>query len=114
MTVLDLQRNAVACLREHPAVHTLGPDLHDHAARVRAHHLSAGTVLAGDQLRMAQHRLENNGVGSGEWYATVRTVPQVRTVTNHSPLPTPKPCIGDPHVAQWERLANHAPPLGCR
>jgi hypothetical protein len=29
------------------------------------------------------------GVGSGEWYLTVRTEATARTVTNHSPLPTP-------------------------
>ncbi len=30
----------------------------------------------------------NNGVGSGEWFVTVRTVNPRSTVGYHSPLPT--------------------------
>jgi len=30
------------------------------------------------------------GVGSGEWYLTVRSGPAALTVTNHSPLHTPR------------------------
>src|SRR2546430_3287053 len=65
VTVLDLQRDALAFLREQPAVHALRPDLHDDPAGVRAHHVRTGAALTRDQLRMAQHRLEDNGVRGG-------------------------------------------------
>src|SRR3989441_1642680 len=65
VTVLDLERDPVAFLRQQPAVHALGPDLHDDAAGVRAHHVGARPTLARDQLGMSQHHLEDNGVGGG-------------------------------------------------
>src|SRR3989454_6494606 len=59
VTVLNLERDPVAFLRQQPAVHALGPDLHDDAAGVRAHHVGTGTVLAGDQLGVAEHGFHN-------------------------------------------------------
>src|SRR5207245_2162125 len=89
VTVLDLERDPVALLRQQRAVHALGPDLHDDAAGVRAHHLGTGTALTRDQLRMAQHRLEDNGVGRGEGYPTGLAVPPAPAAPHPPPLPTP-------------------------
>src|SRR2546427_495652 len=100
VTVLDLQRDPMAFLRQQPAVHALGPDLHDDAAGVRAHHVGARPTLARDQFGMSQHRLEDNGVGSGEWYPTVRAVPPARAVAYHSPLPTPQSRVRERHVPE--------------
>src|SRR2546425_4361296 len=66
VTVLDLQRDALAFLREQPAVHALRPDLHDDPAGVRPHHVRTGAALAGDEVGVAEHGLQNAGAGSGE------------------------------------------------
>ncbi len=41
-------------------------------------------------------------MGSGEWFATVRTV------RYHSPLPTPQPCIRKRHIPQRQRETGDA------
>src|SRR2546427_10647064 len=64
VTVLDLQRDALALLREQPAVHALGPDLHDDPAGVRAHQLGAGTAFAGDEVGVAEHGVQNAGAAA--------------------------------------------------
>src|SRR2546425_9670518 len=63
VTVLDLERDPVAFLRQQPAVHALGPDLHDDAAGVRAHHVGTGTAFTGDEVGVAEHCLNNAECG---------------------------------------------------
>src|SRR2546422_740219 len=54
VTVLDLQRDALAFLREQPAVHAFRPDLHDDPAGVRPHQVRTGAALAGDEVGVAR------------------------------------------------------------
>src|SRR5256885_2663467 len=89
VTVLNLQRDPVAFLRQPPAVHPLGPDLHHDAAGVRAHHVGARPTLARDQLGMSQHHLEDNGVGRGVEDPARAAVPPAPPPPDAPPLPTP-------------------------
>src|SRR2546429_9637302 len=53
--ISHLERDAEPFLGEQGAIHALGADLGNHAARVRPHHLGTGTTLAGDEIGVAQH-----------------------------------------------------------
>src|SRR5437773_48114 len=110
VTVLNLERDPVAFLRQQPAVHALGPDLHDDAAGVRAHHVGARPTLARDQLGMSQHHLEDNGVGGGGGCPTGLAGPPARAVAYHSPPPTPPSCIRARPPAQRPPVARPPPP----
>src|SRR2546422_8774920 len=89
VTVLNLERDPVPFLRQQPAVHALGPDLHDDAAGVRAHHVGARPTLARDQLGMSQHHLEDNGVGGGGGDPTGRARPPPPAPPDPPPPPPP-------------------------
>src|SRR3989454_8191567 len=106
VTVLDLQRDALAFLREQPAVHALRPDLHDDPAGVRAHHVRTGAALTRDQLRMAQHRLEDNGVGGGGGEPTGRAPPPAPAPSEPPPPPPPPPSPSEPPMCAEERAAH--------
>src|SRR2546428_7412266 len=105
VTVLDLQRDALAFLRQQPAVHALRPDLHDDPAGVRAHHVRTGAALTRDQLRMAQHRLEDNGVGGGGGEPTGSGPPPPPPPARPPPPPPPPPSLRKP-----PHVATEAPP----
>src|SRR2546426_4877277 len=71
-----------------------GGDPDHHAQdRERRAELVGAQLVEGDEppfgYGMELHGTEPQTVGSGEWYPTVLRGCTVRTVTNHSPLPTP-------------------------
>src|SRR5207247_7160867 len=71
-----------------------GGDPDHHAQdRERRAELVGAQLVEGDEpalgYGMELHGTESQTVGSGEWYPTVLRGCTVRTVTNHSPLPTP-------------------------
>src|SRR6266704_6742569 len=71
-----------------------GGDPDHHAQdRERRAELVGAQLVEGDApalgYGMELHGTESQTVGSGEWYPTVLRGFTVRTVTNHSPLPTP-------------------------
>src|SRR5207245_8567688 len=72
--------------------HVGAPDPHAQNREGRPQVVGA-QLVEGDEPafgdRMEFHGTESQTVGSGEWYPTVLGGFTLRTVTNHSPLPTP-------------------------
>src|SRR5947208_55471 len=75
VAVLDLEGDAESLRHEQRAVHSLGPDLCEHAGGMRAHQLGAGTAFPGNQVGVAEHGLANaERFGTREWYRGTRNI----------------------------------------